>query len=266
MPEHVVLRNGSGDEFRLAKRSNASAFDRACALGRHEAGLLVRSLADVNRYSSEFRKLYLLAAGGLPAPTGVSRIRGEKLRQMVLDQLFRTGRLILASEDLALSSCGVGTAPPSLSASGAAGASWSGDSSKWTQEKKILSMHPDLRPKVEQVVHELTKRGFQPSVFFAWRSVAVQLEIFKKKHTKVKFSFHNVQKRDGSPNAYAADIIDRRWAWSDPARKNGFLKALGEEAKKQSLYWGGEWKKPDWAHVQLLPNSHLKRLKKESGL
>jgi hypothetical protein len=41
---------------------------------------------------------------------------------------------------------------------------------------------------------------------------------------------------------------------------------VGEEAKKQNLYWGGDWKKPDWAHVQLVPNSQLKRLKKEAGL
>jgi peptidoglycan L-alanyl-D-glutamate endopeptidase CwlK len=144
---------------------------------------------------------------------------------------------------------------------------WSGDSSKWSQDKKIQSMHPDLRPKVQAVVAALQKRGFQAKIFFAWRSVAVQLEIFKKGHTKVKFSFHNAQKKDGTPNAYAADIIDGRYAWSAKAEKEGFWKALGEEAHAQGLYWGGDWKTfRDWAHVQLVENSQLGRVKKESGL
>jgi peptidoglycan L-alanyl-D-glutamate endopeptidase CwlK len=144
---------------------------------------------------------------------------------------------------------------------------WTGDSSRWSQEKKLQSMHPDLRPKVSAVIAALQKRGFQAKIFFAWRSVAVQLQIFKKGHTKVKFSFHNAQKKDGTPNAYAADIIDARYAWSAKAETEGFWKALGEEAHAQSLYWGGDWKTfRDWAHVQLVENSQLGRVKKESGL
>jgi len=128
-------------------------------------------------------------------------------------------------------------------------------------------MHPDLRPKVSAVIAALQQRGFQAKIFFAWRSVAVQLEIFKKGHTKVKFSFHNAQKKDGTPNAYAADIVDGRYGWSAKAEAAGFWKALGEEARAQSLYWGGDWKTfRDWAHVQLVDNSQLGRVKKESGL
>lgn len=144
---------------------------------------------------------------------------------------------------------------------------WTGDSSQWTQEKKTASMHPDLRPKVAAVLAALTKRGFQPKIFFAWRSVAVQLEIFKKGNTTVKFSFHNAQKKDGTPNSYAADIIDGRYGWNAEAESSGFWKALGEEAKKEKLYWGGDWTSfQDWAHVQLVENSQLARVKQESGL
>jgi hypothetical protein len=144
---------------------------------------------------------------------------------------------------------------------------WVGDSSKWSLEKKLLSLHPDLRPKVVAVLEALTQRGFQPKVFFAWRSVAVQLEIFEKGNTKVKFSFHNAQKRDGTPNAYAVDIVDSRWGWGAKAATEGFWTALGEEAKVQGLYWGGDWKTfRDWAHVQLTENWKLKQVKKESGL
>jgi hypothetical protein len=137
---------------------------------------------------------------------------------MVREDLSRVGRLILVSDCLHLPPCGVGRKPDSLEGTaGSTGSSqWVGDSSKWSQEKKILSMHPDLRPLVEEVIHGMTRRGFQPTIFFGWRSVAVQLEIFKKKHTRVRFSFHNVQKKDGIPDAYAADIVDRRGAGVTP--------------------------------------------------
>ena len=146
-------------------------------------------------------------------------------------------------------------------------AQWSGDSSQWTQDKKILSMNPLLRPKVQAILIGLNQAGFQPKVFYGWRSVAVQLQLFNAGHSKVKFSFHNAQQPDGRPNSYAADIIDARYAWSDKAQSSGFWKALGAEAKKQGLYWGGDWSSfRDWAHVQLVTNGELARVKKESGL
>jgi len=249
-------------------RARASPFHRACALNPDEAALRFSRLMNLDRYSFEFGHSYALAAPGMPAPMGVHRIQRTRLRQIIMDQLSRTGRLILVSEGLDLPPCGVGYTHGAVDEThgGTGGAHWAGDSSKWSQEKKVLSLHSGMRAQVEEVIHAMTKRGFQPTIFFGWRSVAAQLEIFKKKHTRVKFSFHNVQKNDGSPDAYAADIVDRRWAWSDQARQHGFWKALGEEAKNQNLHWGGDWKKPDWAHVQLVPNSQLKRLKRASGL
>jgi peptidoglycan L-alanyl-D-glutamate endopeptidase CwlK len=144
---------------------------------------------------------------------------------------------------------------------------WSGDSSKWPQAKKILSLKPELRPKVEAVVAGLRARDFQPFVFYGWRSVAVQLELYERGVTQVKFSFHNAQKPNGTPNAYAADIVDERYMWQPKAASSGFWKALGREAKAQGLYWGGDWTDfPDWAHVQLVPNGRLPDVKRESGL
>lgn len=144
---------------------------------------------------------------------------------------------------------------------------WSGDSTQWSQEKKSRSLTPSLRPKVKAVVDALKQRGFSPTIFYGWRSVATQVHLYRLGNTKVKFSFHNAQKTDGTPNAYAADIIDSRFGWSKQAETAGFWKALGEEAKKQGLYWGGDWPGfRDWAHVQLLPNSDLSKVKRESGL
>ncbi|HEX8199220.1 MAG TPA: peptidoglycan-binding protein [Isosphaeraceae bacterium] len=144
---------------------------------------------------------------------------------------------------------------------------WTGDSSRWSQEKKLNSLNPQFREKVVLVLADLRKRGFQPSIFFGWRSVQVQLELVRKGNSTVKFSFHNAQKKDGTPNAYAADVIDTRWGWEAAAEKNGFWKALGESAKAVGLYWGGDWTSfKDWAHIQYYPNSSLSQVKRESGL
>jgi hypothetical protein len=144
---------------------------------------------------------------------------------------------------------------------------WSGDSSQWTQDKKIASMNPLLRPKVEAVLAAPSGRGFHPKIFFAWRSVAVQLQIFAEGNTTVKFSFHNAQKPDGTPNAYAADINDTRYGWTQQAEASGFWKALGEEARNHGLFSGGDWLTfHDWAHVQLVDNPQLGQVKTEGGL
>jgi len=116
---------------------------------------------------------------------------------------------------------------------------WGGDSARWTQEKKLGSLNPGFRNKVREIVAALKTRGFQPKIFYGWRSVAVQQELYKKGRTKVRFSFHNAQRPDGTPNSYAADIIDQRWGWQDAAETNGFWDALGQEANKRKLVWGG---------------------------
>jgi peptidoglycan L-alanyl-D-glutamate endopeptidase CwlK len=113
----------------------------------------------------------------------------------------------------------------------------------------------------------LSNRGFEPYIFYGWRSVEVQFHLFKQGKSLVNFSFHNAQKPDGTPNSYAADIIDKRYAWGAAAQTSGFWKALGEEAKKQGLVWGGNWLSfRDWAHVQLVANYRLDEIKRESGL
>lgn len=144
---------------------------------------------------------------------------------------------------------------------------WSGDSSTWTQDKKLQSMKPEMAAGVRTMMMKLTARGFQPKIVYGWRSVAVQAQLFATGKSKVRFSFHNAQLPDGTPNSYAADIIDKRFAWSDEAASSGFWKALGEEARTQGMVWGGDWVSfRDWAHVQLVANGELRRVMQESGL
>ena len=42
---------------------------------------------------------------------------------------------------------------------------WGGDSSKWAQEKKLASLDPRLRPKVEAILAVLKTQGFKPKLF-----------------------------------------------------------------------------------------------------
>jgi len=141
------------------------------------------------------------------------------------------------------------------------------NSAQWTQDKKLASMNPHFRHKVIVLLQKLKSRGFQPTVVYGWRSVALQQKLLRQGVTKVRFSFHNAQTPDGRPNSFAADIVDRRYAWSEKKETHEYWKAQGEEAKRIGLFWGGDWKKPwDPAHVQYYPNSYLSAVKKASGL
>jgi len=50
-------------------------------------------------------------------------------------------------------------------------------------------------------------------------------------------------------NGYAVDIVDRRYGWDIAAAQ--FWKDLGHLAKKYGCGWGGDWKKPDPAHIEM---------------
>jgi peptidoglycan hydrolase-like protein with peptidoglycan-binding domain len=143
---------------------------------------------------------------------------------------------------------------------------WTGDAEKWPYDQKLASLEPAFAKQVAAILDELSGRGFQPKLFFAWRSVEKQLELVKAGHSKVKFSFHNARAPDGTPRALAADIVDQRWYWDKVAETKGFWAALGQAATARGLVWGGSWTKfPDAAHIQALPNSELARIRRESG-
>ena len=143
---------------------------------------------------------------------------------------------------------------------------WTGDSSKWPQAKKLASLEPGFRRKIEAVLQTLRSEGFRPTIVFGWRSVAVQQQLVRQGRSKVRFSFHNAQTPQGRPNAWAVDIVDERWSWNDPDC-HVFFRALGKAGKAQGLVWGGDWTSfRDWAHLQGRQNSELRQVKRESGL
>ena len=166
-----------------------------------------------------------------------------------------------------LAPAGNAGAPSSPSSAPSSGITdWSGDSSKWPQDKKLASLEPAFRAKVERVIAKLKADGFQPTIVFGWRSVAVQKKLKAEGKSKVSFSFHNAQKPDGTPNALAVDLCDTRWAWKEPDCHK-FFKALGAAGKAEGLVWGGDWVSfKDWAHLQGRQNGELAKVKAESGL
>lgn len=153
------------------------------------------------------------------------------------------------------------------------------DSRKLTQEQKLESLNPNFTDKVRQVLEELTTEGWQPEIFYAWRSTKEQRDIKQRGHSSLSFSFHNA-KKDGKKNSFAADIIDKRYAWELPGEREGtanptkvveanierakFFNSLGKISKELELFWGGDFSPPDSAHIQLLENSKLASVKKES--
>lgn len=144
---------------------------------------------------------------------------------------------------------------------------WSGDPVRWPESKKLASLDPEFRPRVVEILRRLRLAGFRPRIFFAWRSVELQAELVRKGRSKVRFSFHNAQSPDGTPRAYAVDIVDRRWGWGPAAESHGFWATLGEAARDVGGFWGGDWTGfRDVAHVQHFDNHELRRVRRESGL
>jgi peptidoglycan hydrolase-like protein with peptidoglycan-binding domain len=212
--------------------------------------------ADVKKIQSALNAVYpslALVVDGLCGPKTIRRI--EKFQRRFMHH--PDGRVDPGGRTLKR----LNTAVPDLRSE------WSGDSAGWSQEKKLDSLDKRMRLRVEKVIEELKEEGFRPKIVYAWRSVTKQLELVEAGRSRVRFSFHNAQKKDGTPNAYAADIIDKRWAWNRAAEQNGFWEALGRLAKEQDLYWGGDWISfKDWAHVQYYPNYMLSEIKRESGI
>lgn len=128
-----------------------------------------------------------------------------------------------------------------------------------TNEKQLKNVHPTLARKVRAVLTDLEGHGWQPYIASAWRSVAEQKKIVERGDSKVYFSFHNATRVDGTPCALACDIVDVRYSWDSPKR---YWTHLGSSANAHELVWGGGWKNfPDVAHVQLLSNSLLTKVK-----
>lgn len=115
-------------------------------------------------------------------------------------------------------------------------------------------MNESLQPKVNAILKELRDAGWKAVVHEARRNKAQQEKKCRDGHSSTMCSHHMCDK--------GADIIDRRWAWGNSKAdkssndykistgKHPFWTALGIAAKKQGAVWGGDWRRPDVAHIQ----------------
>jgi hypothetical protein len=142
-----------------------------------------------------------------------------------------------------------------------------------TSTKTVAHLDPRFRKKVDAVFGALRERGYEPRVRSAWRSPDRQDFIYDygklRQHwlgggpsTQARGgrSCHNQVDGDGRPASRAIDVFAR--GVKTTKAKARFYKALGEEAKKRGLVWGGDYKKRnkvwkrhglgwDPAHIQM---------------
>lgn len=111
-----------------------------------------------------------------------------------------------------------------------------------SRDPKLLL--PTFAAKVELLFQALRARGEDPLLWEGYRTPARAIEL-EKRGTGSRKSLHSY--------GAAVDIVDSKLFWSNPK----FFEALGQEAKKLGLTWGGDWKGDEYdaPHVQAVPST-----------
>jgi peptidoglycan LD-endopeptidase CwlK len=151
---------------------------------------------------------------------------------------------------------------------------------------EVKSLHPAFRLALDRIFVGMRARGWDPVIGSGMRTHEQQNALFAQgRHTLNKVN--SLRARAGLPsisavdnthrvtnarggqsnhnlthallphgpaavdvvNGYAVDVVDRRLGWN--VRNKKFWSDLGELAKANGCAWGGDWKKPDPAHVEM---------------
>jgi hypothetical protein len=115
-------------------------------------------------------------------------------------------------------------------------------------------LEPDFRARLETVLSAMTARGLDPKVFeagrtqrrqaYLWGQGRLDFPTYGREGSQVTWTLTS---NHGAYPARAVDVISKSKGWSDQS----FFTALGEEAGKAGLTWGGNWKARDYPHVEL---------------
>lgn len=109
-------------------------------------------------------------------------------------------------------------------------------------KNKLQQLYLPFRLRIEAVIREMEQAGYRPRVQQAWRSVADQLEAYRRGTSRVQFGFHNITSPTGAKEALAADI------WDDDRLeqvKVDFMLHLAAAAEANGLITGIRWELAD---------------------
>lgn len=137
-------------------------------------------------------------------------------------------------------------------------------------ENRIKKLHPELASRVRALIEQLGANGIQVEIVQGLRTFAEQDALFAQGRTKKGLVVTNARGGQSNHNyGLAADLCpfnDGKPNWNAPG---SIWVAIGAEAEKLGLQWGGNWKKfIDKPHVQL-PSPDVKQclaLFKKGGL
>lgn len=120
-------------------------------------------------------------------------------------------------------------------------------------EKRLAAVHPILARKVRALVAALVKQGFVVEVTQGLRTIEEQNVLFAQGRTRKGLKVTNARGGSSYHNFglavdFALMMPDGRLGWPTP---HTVWAAIGREAEKVGLEWGGKWRKPDLPHVQL---------------
>ena len=105
-------------------------------------------------------------------------------------------------------------------------------------KNRLQELYPSFRLRIEEVLKEMEQAGYRPRIQTAWRSVADQLEAYRRGTTRVQFGFHNITGANDTKESLAADI------WDDDRLeqvKVDFMLHLAAAAEAQGLTTGIRW-------------------------
>lgn len=151
---------------------------------------------------------------------------------------------------------------------------------------QVKILHPAFRAAVDHILNDMRSKGWDPIIGSGMRNAEEQNALYAQgreslqhvnelrlraklpplkqaenlkpvTYAKSGSSYHNLPEMlvgDGGSRVtraygYAVDIVDRKRGWD--IGKPKFWSDLGSLAKKYGCEWGGDWKKPDPAHVQM---------------
>src|SRR5215210_4132063 len=113
-----------------------------------------------------------------------------------------------------------------------------------SSENRLKKVHPELARRVRMVIDNLAKAGMQIEVVQGLRTFAEQDALFAQGRTKPGRVVTNARGGQSNHNyGLAVDVVpftNGKPNWEAP---NSIWVAIGAEAEKLGMEWGGNWKK-----------------------